>query len=61
MPEQTQKPSIEKIEEPWHKQLKQEGGPKVPEISKPDTSHILKRMRSVAPSQSRRFRQRSGQ
>ena len=58
MPEQMQKPPIEK---PWPKQVQDERGPKTPNISKPDTARILKRMRSVAPGQSRRFRQRSGE
>ena len=58
MPEQIGKPLMEK---PAHKQVQDEGGPKIPNISKPDTGRILKRMRSVVPDQSRKFRQRSGQ
>jgi hypothetical protein len=58
MPDQIQKPLIEK---PGHKQVHDEGGPKIPNISKPDTERILKRMRSIVPDQSRKFRQRSGQ
>ena len=58
MPEQIQKPLPEK---PWPKQVHDEGGPKIPDISKPDTGRILKRMRSVAPDQSREFRRRSGE
>jgi hypothetical protein len=58
MPDQIQKPLIEK---PGHKQVHDEGGPKIPNISNPDTDRILKRMRSIVPDQSRKFRQRSGQ
>jgi hypothetical protein len=58
MLEQMQKPLIEK---PGHEQVHDEGGPKIPNIFKPDTDRILKRMRSIAPDQSRKFRQRSGQ
>jgi hypothetical protein len=35
MPEQIQKPLIEK---PEHKQVHDESGPKIPNISKPDTT-----------------------
>jgi hypothetical protein len=38
-----------------------DGGPKAPNVSKPDTSNLLKRLRSIDPDQSRKFRQRSGQ
>ena len=55
MPDQIQKPLIEK---PGHKQVHDEGGPN---ISKPDTERFLKRMRSIVPDQSRKFRQRSGE
>ena len=58
MPEQIQKLPIEN---PGHKQVQDEGGPKIPNISKPDTDRILKSMRSIVPDQSRKFRQRSGQ
>jgi len=58
MPEQIQKPLIEK---PGHKQVHDEGGPKIPNISKPDTERILERMCSIVPDQSRKFRQRSGE
>jgi hypothetical protein len=58
MPEQMQKPLIEK---PGHKQVQDEGGPRTPNICKPDTGRILKRMRSIVPDQSRKFRQRSGE
>jgi hypothetical protein len=58
MPEQIQKLPIEN---PGHKQVQDEGGPKIPNISKPDTGRILKRMRAIVPDQARKFRQRSGE
>lgn len=36
-------------------------GPKSPEIEKPNTEELLKRMRKVDPDQARRYRQRTGQ
>jgi hypothetical protein len=36
-------------------------GPKAPNISKPDTNSLLKRLRSIDPDQSRKYRQRSGE
>ena len=43
MPEQMQQLPIEKS---GPKQVQDGGGPKIPNISKPDTGRILKRMRS---------------
>jgi hypothetical protein len=37
------------------------GGPGRPEVSRPDTSDLLKRMKRVDPDAARRYRQRSGQ
>jgi hypothetical protein len=37
------------------------GGPKSPDVSKPDTRDLLKKMRKVDPNQSKRYRQRTGQ
>ena len=37
------------------------GGPKAPDVSKPNTKDLLQRMRKVDPNQSRRYRQRTGQ
>ena len=37
------------------------GGPGKPDIQRPDTSDLLKRMKRVDPDAARRYRQRSGQ
>ncbi len=37
------------------------GGPSEPDVKRPDTSDLLKRMRRVDPDAARRYRQRSGQ
>jgi hypothetical protein len=58
MPKQMQRSPAES---PWEKKSIDDGGPKTPNISKPDTSNLLKRLRSIDPDQSRKFRQRSGQ
>lgn len=36
-------------------------GPKAPEVEKPNTEELLKRMRKVDPDQARRYRQRTGE
>ncbi|MCK6500980.1 MAG: ubiquitin-like protein UBact [Nitrospira sp.] len=36
-------------------------GPKAPQVDKPSTEELLKRMRRVDPDQARRYRQRTGQ
>ena len=36
-------------------------GPRSPDISRPDTRDLLKKMRKVDPNQSKRYRQRTGQ
>ena len=56
MPERTQKPPM-----PWGPKQGDEGGPKSPDISRPDTRDLLKKMRKVDPNQSKRYRQRTGQ
>ena len=59
MPDRTQKPVSPA---PWGpKEGDSGGGPKAPDISKPDTRDLLKRMRRVDPDQSKRYRQRTGQ
>jgi hypothetical protein len=59
MPDRTQKPVSPA---PWGpKEGDGGGGPKAPDISKPDTRDLLKRMRKVDPNQSKRYRQRTGQ
>lgn len=46
---------------PWERKEGEEGGPKRPDVDKPDTKELLKRMRRVDPNQSKRYRQRTGQ
>ena len=36
-------------------------GPGSPQVDKPNTEELLKRMRKVDPDQARRYRQRTGQ
>lgn len=36
-------------------------GPRQPQVDKPSTEDLLKRMRKVDPDQARRYRQRTGQ
>lgn len=36
-------------------------GPRQPEIRRPDTRELLRRMRRVDPQQARKYRQRSGE
>ncbi len=38
-----------------------DGGPGKPDVKRPDTSDLLKRMKRVDPDAARRYRQRSGQ
>lgn len=58
MPERIQKtPTV-----PWAPKQGGEGdGPKTPDVSRPDTQDLLKKMRRVDPNQSKRYRQRTGQ
>ena len=58
MPERTQKP-VGPV--PWAPQKGDGGGPKAPDVQKPDTKDLLQRMRKVDPNQSRRYRQRTGE
>ena len=46
---------------PWGPKQGDEGGPRSPDISRPDTKDLLKKMRKVDPNQSKRYRQRTGQ
>ncbi|MBA3386349.1 MAG: ubiquitin-like protein UBact [Verrucomicrobiota bacterium] len=58
MPERIQKPPTT----PWGPKQGEEGdGPKAPDISRPDTQDLLRKMRKVDPNQSKRYRQRTGQ
>lgn len=57
MPERVQKPAV-----PWApKQGGDGGGPKAPDVSRPDTQELLRKMRKVDPNQSKRYRQRTGE
>jgi|GEM_PF-259939 len=58
MPERTQKP-MEPM--PWGPKQGDGGGPRSPDISRPDTKDLLKKMRKVDPNQSKRYRQRTGE
>ncbi|HLH80495.1 MAG TPA: ubiquitin-like protein UBact [Chthonomonas sp.] len=37
------------------------GGPQKPDVKRPDTSDLLRRMKRVDPDAARRYRQRSGE
>ena len=58
MPDRTQRPTGPA---PWGPQPGDGGGPKSPDVQKPDTKDLLQRMRRVDPNQSQRYRQRTGQ
>jgi hypothetical protein len=58
MPEQRQR---QRLPEPERKSAPFGGGPTAPNIEKPDTSGILKKLRKVESDQAKRYRQRSGQ
>src|ERR1051325_7102197 len=58
MPERVQKP-VEPA--PWGPKQGDGGGPRSPDVSRPDTKDLLKKMRKVDPNQSKRYRQRTGE
>jgi hypothetical protein len=58
MPERIQKPADPV---PWGPKQGDEGGPRSPDVSRPDTKDLLKKMRKVDPNQSKRYRQRTGE
>jgi hypothetical protein len=58
MPERIQKPNDPV---PWGPKQGDGGGPRSPDVSRPDTKDLLKKMRKVDPNQSKRYRQRTGQ
>jgi hypothetical protein len=58
MPERIQKP-VEPA--PWGPKQGDSGGPRSPDVSRPDTKDLLKKMRKVDPNQSKRYRQRTGE
>lgn len=55
--EQTRRPAPK---DPWDRPG-EDPGPRRPEVNRPDTQELLRRMRRVDPDQARRYRQRSGQ
>jgi Prokaryotic ubiquitin-like protein UBact len=58
MPERIQKPAEPA---PWGPKQGDGGGPRSPDVSRPDTKDLLKKMRKVDPNQSKRYRQRTGE
>ena len=58
MSERIQKP-IDPV--PWGPKQGDGGGPRSPDVSRPDTKDLLKKMRKVDPNQSKRYRQRTGE
>ena len=46
---------------PWEKRETDDGGPRRPDVTTPDTKELLKKMRRVDPNQAKRYRQRTGQ
>lgn len=57
-PDRTQRPTSPA---PWEKKEADDGGPKRPDATAPDTKELLKKMRQVDPNQAKRYRQRTGQ
>ena len=47
--------------DPMNKPGGDDSGPSAPKVNKPDTKHLLERMKRVDPEQAKRYRQRSGQ
>jgi hypothetical protein len=47
--------------DPWEKREGDDAGPRRPDVDRPDTGDLLRRMRRVDPNQSRRYRQRTGE
>ena len=58
MPDRIQKPADPV---PWGPKQGDSDGPKSPDVSRPDTKELLKKMRKVDPEQSKRYRQRTGE
>jgi hypothetical protein len=53
---------ITRPEEPKRREAEEdETGPRRPDVGKPDTERLLKRMRRVDPEQAKRYRQRTGE
>jgi hypothetical protein len=51
----------EREKAPWSPGGPGEGGPKAPNIKKPDTKKLLEKMRRIDPHQRKKFKQRSGE
>ncbi len=49
------------IAPPDRKSGDEDGGPARPDVDRPDTQDLLRRMRRVDPNQARRYRQRTGE
>jgi hypothetical protein len=47
--------------EPLQKPGGDDSGPNAPKVKRPDTRHLLERMKRVDPDQAKRYRQRSGE
>jgi hypothetical protein len=47
--------------EPLERKSGDDDGPSRPEVDRPDTQDLLRRMRRVDPNQARRYRQRTGE
>ncbi|MCG3150531.1 MAG: hypothetical protein PCFJNLEI_04017 [Verrucomicrobiae bacterium] len=58
MPDRIQRPTSPA---PWEKREVEDGGPKRPDATVPDTKELLNKMRRVDPNQAKRYRQRTGQ
>ena len=62
MPPEQQQRQREHEPAPWQpKEQMPFDGPRMPNVEKPDTSNIIKKLRSVDRESSRKYRQRSGQ
>lgn len=60
MPEQQQREAPR--ESPWERQEAGPfNGPRVPDIQKPDTQKLLKRMKAIDSEQAKKYRQRAGE
>jgi hypothetical protein len=46
---------------PGRKPVDDDEGPSRPDVDRPDTRDLLRRMRRVDPNQARRYRQRTGE
>ena len=49
------------VSPPGRKPVDDDEGPSRPDVDRPDTRDLLRRMRRVDPNQARRYRQRTGE